>query len=215
MDDSSPKKTPKSIVQKMLGDDSWEQLPKILQDHHQYAATMEVGSLEIKYPKYMQPILTGLRLIGVLINKQAKNTETTVKKWIENDVLSWQRTIKFKDNKIVKFNSTWVYVDSNEIIEYVNRFLGLKMQARVENKKLIFEGKSYVLRFGGFNLSVPEWLLLGHTIIEEKEVDSEHYAMDFCLIHPLFGETFKYAGKFKTMLTPHQSTPLGTSAGVR
>lgn len=50
-------------------------------------------------------------------------------------------------------------------------------------------------------LTLPEWIALGHTTIVEEALDDSHFAMDFRLTHPLFGQVFRYAGKFSTQVT--------------
>jgi hypothetical protein len=55
-----------------------------------------------------------------------------------------------------------------------------------------------VIQLFGRQLRLPEGLLLGHTEIEERAIDGESFAMDFRLIHPLFGQIYRYSGVFST-----------------
>ena len=73
------------------------------------------------------------------------------------------------------------------------------MALHVKDSKLYYEGRHYVLRLGRYYLPIPEWLVLGHTTIVEAAVDAQHFVMDFRLQHPLLGQIYRYAGKFKTV----------------
>lgn len=71
------------------------------------------------------------------------------------------------------------------------------MVARVEDGRLHYRGVRFVVKLGPLLLSIPEWLVLGHTTIVEEAVDETHFAMDFRLTHPLLGLVFRYAGEFE------------------
>ena len=70
------------------------------------------------------------------------------------------------------------------------------MAVRVEDQRLHYRGVRFVAQLGPWRLAIPEWLVLGHTRIEEQAVDDHHFVMDFRLIHPWFGQLFRYAGRF-------------------
>ena len=65
------------------------------------------------------------------------------------------------------------------------------------NGKLHYTGRYFVAKLGPVKLPIPEWLLLGHTTITETALDDDRFAMDFRLIHPLFGQIYRYAGTFR------------------
>ena len=188
----------KSLMQIALGD-QWQELPPALQAHYQSNANSDIGKMDIEYPIYMQPYLTVLRLFGVLINRRGKNIPTIVQKNMNGDVQYWKRTIRFSQDKTILFNSFWVHESSNELIEYVNSFLGLRMSVHIENNELHYEGRNFVVKLGKFLLPIPEWLVLGHTTIVESAVSDHEFQMNFKLRHPLFGIIFSYSGIFKTI----------------
>jgi hypothetical protein len=163
-----------------------------------HSSNMDVGTLDISYPKLMQPYLNLLRLLGALINRRGSGVPTTVSKRMEGDIQYWERTISFPDGKSVLFKSCWEYAGGNEFIEYVNSFLGLRMAVHVDAQQLHYTGRHYVLRLCSFHLPIPECLVLGHTTIVERAVGDNAFAMDFRLRHPWFGELFRYAGEFRT-----------------
>ena len=185
-----------SLMQKALGD-QWQQLPPALQSHYQQNNNSDIGYLNIDYPIYMHPYLTFLHLFGALINRRGKNIPTTVEKRMQGNIQFWKRSICFPDNKTIFFNSFWIYDKKNELIEFINPFLGLRMAVHVQNNKLYYEGCHYVIKVGKLFIPIPEWLVLGHTTIVESEINNHEFEMDFTLRHPLLGNIFNYSGEFK------------------
>lgn len=186
-----------SIMQRVLGE-QWAQLPPALQAHYTLSDNQDVGELDIEYPRFMQYYLNLILIFGALINRQGHKTPTVVQKWMDGQTQHWKRTIRFDDGKEVIFQSRWEYAGPNELIEYVNAFMGLRMAAYVRDNKLFYRGISLVLKLGPIKIPVPEWLLLGHTTIEERALDHGSFEMDFRLTHPLFGQVYRYAGVFRT-----------------
>jgi hypothetical protein len=58
------------------------------------------------------------------------------------------------------------------------------------------------VRAGRWALHIPEWATLGHTTIVERALDEHHFAMDFRLTHPVFGQVFRYSGTFRSNAGP-------------
>jgi hypothetical protein len=188
---------PLSIMQQALKD-QWTELPQALKAHYQGDDNADVGKLSIEYPKAMQLPLNMLRIFGALINRTGNEIPATVEKSMLQDKQYWRREINFQDRRRVIFKSVWQYHQGNELIEFVNRFIGLRMAVKVQDEILYYEGKGFEIRLGKLHLSIPEWMLLGHTSIEEKAIDKNRFAMDFRLHHPLFGQIYRYSGIFST-----------------
>lgn len=186
----------KSLMQRALGND-WEKLPPALQAHYRFGTTTDTGHMDIEYPRFMQPYLGVLRLFGALIDRCGRRVSTVVNKHVVGERQYWARVITYPDGKTVHFNSFWVYAGSNQLIEFVNPVLGLQMAAYVEDGRLHYKGLRFVAKLGPVLLPIPEWLVLGHTTIVEAAVDDTHFAMDFRLTHPLFGQVFRYSGEFE------------------
>lgn len=186
-----------NIMQQALGE-QWHELPPSLQAHYQQGANMDIGALDIDYPRPMQLLLNILHLMGALLNRKGKAIPTKVEKVMKGTKQYWVRTIKFPDGKTLYFKSRWVYAGGNEVIEYVNPLLGLRMAVCVKGGQLFYEGVHYVIQLGRIRVPLPEWLILGHTTIAERELDETHFAMDFRLTHPMFGQIYRYAGEFET-----------------
>lgn len=184
-----------NMMQSLLGDD-WHKLPPALQAHYRAGTTTEVGQMDIEYPWFMQPYLSLMHCFGALINRRGQDLATQVDKRTEGGRLYWHRSIAYPDTKTVHFNSFWQLANNRQIIEFVNPLLGLKMVPEVKQGELHYHGISFIFKLGRWLIPIPEWLVLGHTTIVEQAVDDAHFAMDFRLTHPLFGQLFRYSGKF-------------------
>ena len=187
-----------SLMQQALGAD-WDRLPAGLKAHHQAAATIERGELDIDYPRFMQPVLSVLGILGALVNRRGRRVPTVVDKHVESGRQHWRRTIRYPGGRTQRFDSVWVLAGPGQLIEFVNPMLALQMAVSVEGDRLLYRGVRYLVKLGAWMLPVPEWLVLGHTRIVEQAIGENRFAMDFRLTHPLFGPVFRYAGEFEVI----------------
>ena len=67
----------KSLMEQALGE-AWHRLPPALQAHYRFGATTETGHLDIAYPRFMQPVLSVLRLLGALVDRPGQQVPTVV-----------------------------------------------------------------------------------------------------------------------------------------
>lgn len=186
----------KSLMQQALGDD-WDKLPSALQAHYRFGTTTDIGHMDIEYPRFMQPFLNLLRIFGALVNRGGQRVSTMVEKSVVGNRQHWRRTITYPDGKVIYFDSFWVSAEQGQVIEFVNPVLGLQMAPYVAAGRLHYRGVRFVAKLGPVLLPIPEWMVFGHTTIVEEAVDENHFVMDFRLTHPLFGQLFRYAGKFE------------------
>jgi len=185
-------------LQRALGS-KWDELPLALQAHYQRDENSDVGTLDIEYPRFMQAYYSMMHLLGALINQRGRAIPTIVEKKIIGNIQYWKRAVKFPNGKTIIFKSTWVYAQNNEIIEYINPVLGLRMAVSIENEKLYFHGKHFVIKLGVLLIPIPEWLVLGHSSIVETAINEKEFKMDYRITHPWLGEIFRYAGRFTTL----------------
>lgn len=78
----------KSLMQQALGAD-WDKLPPALQAHYRFGATVDKGSMDIEYPRLMQPVWSILRLFGALVDRPGKGVTTVVEKRVVGDRQIW------------------------------------------------------------------------------------------------------------------------------
>jgi hypothetical protein len=186
----------KGLMQRALGD-AWDRLPPSLQAHHLPGTTVDFGAMDVSFPAFMQPVLFLLSRLGALVHRRGLAVQTTVEKSDHGDRQLWHRTLRYADGQTLRFNSAWTLSADGHVVEFVNPWLALEMQPFVVGDRLHYRGLQFIVRLGRKALHIPEWLGLGHTTIEEWALDEDHFAMDFRMTHPLFGQVFRYAGKFK------------------
>lgn len=184
------------LVQQALGP-AWAQLPPALQAHHGAGPRLEEGQLDVDFPAFMAPVLRTVSALGALVHRRGRAVQTRVERSMVGEHLHWQRTLRYADGQVLRFNSVWAPAAGGQLVEWVNPWLGLRLQPLVQGQQLHFRGVCLVLRLAGRCLPLPEWLALGHTTIHEVAVDGHRVAMDFRLTHPLFGPLFRYAGTFR------------------
>lgn len=185
-----------SPMQRALGRD-WHRLPPALQAHHCAGPSTDTGAMDIDYPGAMQPCLRLLGAIGALVSRRGRQVQTTVEKRMDGARQHWRRTMRFEDGQVIRFNSLWEPSTPGRFIEYVNPCLGLEMQPSVVGEQLHYWGTRFVVRLGARLLTLPQWLGPGVTSIIEEAIDEHHFAMDFRMTHPWFGDLFRYAGTFE------------------
>ncbi|OYY74239.1 MAG: hypothetical protein B7Y40_05755 [Gammaproteobacteria bacterium 28-57-27] len=184
-----------SLMQKALGE-QWASLPPALRAHYQAQDNTDLGRLDIEFPAGMSPFLWLLHGMGALIHRRGQALPATVEKRMnEQGQQHWHRRVLFADGRTVAFRSRWVYPGGNELIEFVNPLLGLRMAVEVIDGQLHYSGRHFVLQLGTLRLPLPE-ALLGHTTIVETALNEAGFAMDFRLTHPLFGLIYRYHGEF-------------------
>ncbi|OYU44951.1 MAG: hypothetical protein CFE44_10125 [Burkholderiales bacterium PBB4] len=195
-----------SLMQRALGD-TWHKLHPALQAHYTAGASVDAGHLCIDYPRWIQPVLSVLRSMGVLMHRRARNAATLVEKTDDGARQVWRRTVRYPSGLVLRFNSHWVVTPQRHIIEFVNPVLGLEMAPWVDGDRLRYRGVRFVLQLGQWRIGIPEGLLLGHTTIDEVGLDDTHFAMDFRLTHPWFGQVFSYAGTFEALPAMQPDAP--------
>jgi len=178
--------------------EQWERLPAPLQAHYQADDNVDVGELDIEYPRWIAPWLRVLHWIGALLDRPGSALPARVRKRMHGERQRWHRTVELPDGRTMRFTSQWEYAGGNQIIEYVNPWAGLRMAVSLEDHSLHYSGIHLLIRVGPIRLPIPESLLLGHTTIVERALDDATFAMDFTLDHPWLGRVYRYAGRFRT-----------------
>ncbi|MDY0106523.1 MAG: DUF4166 domain-containing protein, partial [Giesbergeria sp.] len=191
---------------------SWAQLPPGLQAHYRPGTSIDAGHMDVEFPGFMRPLLWGLGWLGALVRRPGRGIHTTVEKVVSGPRQHWRRTLRYADGQVARFDSYWVHAGANQLIEYVNPWLGLQMAVQVQDGRLLYHGVRYVIRLGRVLLPLPEWLALGHTTIVEWGTGPRHFAMDFRLTHPLLGQVFRYSGTFEAMGGDGPAEPVSGSS---
>lgn len=189
------------LIQQVLGDD-WEKLPAVIQRHYQITPAQKsftvVGTMAIKYPFWLRPILMITRLMGALIDLKGENMQLQVKKWITDNpqVLHWRRDIQAPNGKHTVFASRMEFQKTGELIEFVSGGFGIRLKLSVEEGKLVYRSQTHLWKLGKVLIPVPDWLVLGHATISEEALSDDSFLLDFKIIHPWWGKTYAYGGVF-------------------
>jgi Domain of unknown function (DUF4166) len=193
-----------SLMQNVLGD-KWRHLPPVIQRHYQLqedhqTAILVTGTMYVNYPRFVWPMLFFTRLMGGLIDMKGNNMSACVEKWIKADkpdTLFWKRTIHADNGKSTVFASRMEYQQANELIEFVGFGFGLYLKLTVENKLLVYRSNGHLWQIGKLRIPIPDVMFLGHATIIETAVSENQFELDFRIIHPLLGETYRYGGVFQ------------------
>ncbi|MBL8471547.1 MAG: DUF4166 domain-containing protein [Rhodocyclaceae bacterium] len=107
----------KSLLQMALGSD-WEQLPAALKAHHEFAPNLDIGHLDVEFPRSMKPCLWLLHKCGALLAQRGKSIPTRVEKNVACGRQYWHRTLSYADGRTAGFNSFWVASADACLIEF-------------------------------------------------------------------------------------------------
>lgn len=188
------------LLQKALGKD-WNNLPTVIQKHYSIpndSNSCLQGNMEIGYPNYLMPLIYLIHLFGGLVFKRGKEIETRVIKTVskKNHKLYWQRTLSYSNHKKDHFRSQMIYLQDNELIEWVRFGFGLRLKVTVNNGDLIYRSHGHIWQYKNLRLTFPDWLLLGHATIIEHALSGQQFHLDFSIKHPLLGTSYWYYGVF-------------------
>jgi hypothetical protein len=193
-----------SVIQKALGE-NWNKLDSIVKLHYDLKPGCNTelhlrGTMrEVYHSKIGKLFLLPVRIFGALVPYKGSDIPTEVKNWTSKDnphAMFWHRKLFFPNKHPVVFSSRMEHIHENEIIEYVNYGMGIRLRIYTQNKSLHFQSLGYTWKVGPVTLSIPNWATLGEAEIVEKAISDRELFVDFNMIHPLFGKTFSYSGSF-------------------
>lgn len=178
----------------------WENLPPVMRTHYAIRPYSEdrvvvEGVLDVEVSIFMRMMS---RLSGMLISRSGKNIPVKVvfRSGIESADFYFDRTFDFPQGKQA-FTSRMAPIGGNELVEYMGLGIGWKMAFSWNGEKILLSHRGYVWRVFGLLLPIPFGLILGKGEAEETPLSETEFEMWTHAKHPLFGNSFAYAGKFK------------------
>jgi hypothetical protein len=192
------------VIQKALGE-KWNKLDTIIKLHYDLKPGCDTelhlrGAMcEVYHSKIGKLFLLPGRIFGALVPYKGRKIPTEVKNWTSKEnqqAMYWHRRLFFPNKEPVIFRSRMEHIQDNEIIEYVNYGMGIRLRTYTQNKSLHFQSLGYIWKVGPITLPIPNWATLGEAEIVEKAISDRELYVDFNMIHPLFGKTFSYSGSF-------------------
>ncbi|MGC3981634.1 MAG: DUF4166 domain-containing protein [Steroidobacteraceae bacterium] len=182
---------------------AWTELPSVMKNHYCIRTNSEdrvtvEGTLDI-YVSWLAGLIA--RVFGTLVAHSAKNVPVTVTfrsgQGTDNGrAFYFDRVFNYKHG-IKHFRSRMLPIGGNELVEIMRFGIGWKLAYLWDGKKIILEHRGYVLRIGQRMIRLPlEWLI-GRGYAEEHPESNDTFSMLTYALHPWFGKTFAYSGRFK------------------
>ncbi len=193
---------PLPLMRRALGDD-WSQLHVGVRRHYDLPGaaaselTLEGIMDEVDHAAVAKPLLLLGRAFGALLDERGRNVPVTVRNRGDADALHWHRSFHFTGRAPLLFRSRMQHLGGDEIVEYVRFGLGICMRVEVCDGALRYTSRGYRWQLGPLAVRLPDWLLLGRAVIEERGIDERTVALEFAINHPWWGETFRYCGRFR------------------
>ena len=191
------------IFQDIFGD-SWKDLPIVLKKHYanrpysQDKVSVE-GVLDVSCRSYMRLLRPFYRLLGSVPAITESGVPVTVDFDSEKNTKAFHfnRTFYFTRAKPYHFRSQMLQISGNEVIEVMRFGVCWRMNYGWDGSKVTLRHKGYALKILGHYLPLPISCLVGRGDADEIAVDDDHFDMRVSITHPLFGDVYSYAGRFK------------------
>jgi len=197
---------PDPVLKQALGSD-WSSLARIIQTHYGLTPFTN-GQIHLKgmmdrvsyssIAAFMMPFAV---FAGALVPYRGRNVPVDA---INQSVPGrpeyfWTRTFYFPGKKPFTFQSAMICTGEGELTEYVRFGLGIRFAVTVMNRGLVERELGYVWKIGRWSVPLPIHLILGRSYVEEMPISDSEYEMKWRVMHPLFGETFAYSGRFSVV----------------
>ncbi|WP_152047098.1 DUF4166 domain-containing protein [Aureimonas psammosilenae] len=197
------------IFASVLGAD-WFELGAIVRRHYSLrpfrrdAVTVRGAMDEVWHSNLAKLPLPMARLAGALVPYRGRDVPIEVHYSAReaDGTLHWDRVFHFPGRSPFHFRSHMELAGGNEVIEFVRLGIGMRLAVTAEAGALVFRGKGYVWRVLGRDWPLPLELVLGRAYVEERPAGEDRFSMRMNLVHPLFGELFRYSGRFAVEAPP-------------
>ncbi|MGB0843928.1 MAG: DUF4166 domain-containing protein [Alphaproteobacteria bacterium] len=189
------------IFYTVFGQSSWDDLPKVLQDHYRVRANSSdliemTGTLDIEVSAFAKLMS---KTSGALVPRGGKEIPVVVKIYADKgvDALVFDRTFEFPNNEKHRFVSRMYRLGGNQLVEVVKFGLGWRHTINWTGEKIVLAHKGYCLRVFGKFLPMPLAWLMGVANAEEIAVSGDSFAMWTKVGTKYLGKRFAYKGTLK------------------
>ncbi|MCE3255759.1 MAG: hypothetical protein K0R25_1253 [Rickettsiaceae bacterium] len=183
---------------------NWDIMPEAIRKHYMnrsFSNDLVVceGEMEISFSKIFRIFAPVFSLLKLLIPREGKNIFTRVKLYSKPDsgFLHFERELFFPKDKSEKFLSKVIILKQNEAAEILNYNIAWKFLYVFENDMLLLKHKGYALYLFGRFIPLPVTFLFGKGYAENQALSADEFRMKMTINHALFGEIYKYQGRFK------------------
>lgn len=191
------------VFQSVLGAD-WEKLGAVVRRHYflrpfsnDYICVK--GTMrEVRHNAFAKLLIPFARVFGALVPYEGQDVPIEVHYTAKpgDATIHWDRVFHFSGRAPFHFRSHMEQIGPNRVIEFVRLGVGMKLRVTAEQGALVFRDDGYIWRLFGVDVPLPLGLLMGSAYIEERPVDENGFSMRMTLTHPLFGQLFRYEGRF-------------------
>jgi hypothetical protein len=193
------------LFRRLLGEAAWQRLAPAVRRHYDLcpegtSARLRGVMEEIRHAPPAKPWLLVAGWFKALVPYQGRDVPTEVRNWTEAgrpDAVFWHRVFRFADGRATVFASRMERSGPLEVIEFLRFGVGVRMAVSERDGALVYTGQGHCWRLGRLLLGIPDWLLLGQATVVESAVSDREVRVDFELVHPLWGRTFGYRGRFR------------------
>jgi hypothetical protein len=205
------------VFQAVLGPD-WPSLGPVIRRHyflrsHSSDAITVTGVMDEVYHSGLAMLLIPFgRLFGGIVPYRGTDVPIAVHYTSRPDdaTIHWDRVFRFAGRRPFHFRSLMEPGEPGRVIEFVRFGLGIRLDVTAEDGALVFRDRGYVWRLFGRDIPLPIHLIFGRTTVEERPVDEDRFTMRMVITHPLFGDLFRYSGRFAV---PAEAQPAAAFRG--
>lgn len=191
------------VFQTVLGDE-WHDLGDIVRRHYVLRPFSDdyicvTGTMQEVYHSSIAKLLIPFgRVFGALVPYRGADIPIDVhyNASRDNGAIYWDRVFQFPGRRPFHFKSHLEQTGDKRVIEFVRFGVGMRLRVTAEEGALVFRDEGYIWRVFGIDIPIPVGLLFGKAYVEERPIDSESFSMKMTLRHRLFGELFRYRGRF-------------------
>lgn len=194
---------PVPVFQAVLGAD-WSSLGAVIRRHyflrpHSDDAITVTGTMdEVHHSAFARLLIPFGRLFGGIVPYRGRDVPIEVHYTARpgDATIHWDRVFRFPGRRPFHFWSHMEPGAPGRVIEFVRFGLGIRLAVTAEDGALVFRDRGYVWRLFGRDLPLPMGLVFGTAYVEERPVDDHNFAMRMVIRHPVFGDLFRYSGRF-------------------
>jgi hypothetical protein len=185
----------------------WDGLPAVMKKHYAnrpYCNDKVIveGVLDVHYRGpllLLQPVFLLLSTVPI-VNESNVATTVHFDSSPNSKTFGFDRQFHFRAHRPYRFRTRMLQIRGNEMIEIMRFGLCWRFQYRWENDAVMLSHRGYALKLGGYLLPLPLHWITGRGDAIERAVDDDHFDMEVTLVHPWFGEIYRYCGRFKVIL---------------
>ncbi len=205
MTNNPPKFDSKLIgYRNLMSQDDWSKLHPSIQKRFSnklYEPVVYQGEMKEVYLSFSGKLLAqSCRLIGSpLALHSEKNVPIKVKVYPNKQLggMTWDRFYHYKHSPMNRVKSTKYINSKGKLVEMVGYGFGMELDVYEQSHAIVFESSRFFWKIGNFQLTIPDWLSPGKTIVSQRALDKHRFEFRLDVTHRFLGKVFKQIGVFE------------------